>query len=251
MLPFIQGRLRMVAILAFKNPTSTTVYLKSAGWSNASLSPHPYPPTHTIRPPGAAVRWSQPPLLGEIPARRCCAPSGWADRVCDAGPSPFRVPKGEVSRSSRSGSAPREAVPPGSARVSVPGGWGRPAGIPGCLGFLMHEGKRESGGLISAGAPQLPALGEFLGCGKRPPQARGESVSPAIPSIAIQNYCVTLPRLGSLEGGEEGRKTTPSGRRSADLFKVKNRQDFVCRRQFVLLCCWHHVSTPDASAFED
>lgn len=47
MLPFIQGRLRLVALLAFKNPTSTIVYLKSVGWSNAALSPtltpHPTP----------------------------------------------------------------------------------------------------------------------------------------------------------------------------------------------------------------
>lgn len=35
----------MVALLASKNPTSATIYLKSTGWSNTSLSPPIYCPT--------------------------------------------------------------------------------------------------------------------------------------------------------------------------------------------------------------
>jgi len=85
MLPFIQGRLRVVALSAFKNPTGAIIYLKSTGWSNTSLSPRVHLPTRT---PGAALGQPQPPLWGEIPAgRRWCRPLGWDEGVCSEDPS--------------------------------------------------------------------------------------------------------------------------------------------------------------------
>lgn len=127
-------------------------------------------------------------------------------------------------------SAPGEATAPGWHSCPSPHR-GRTDGVPGCLGFLMGQ---------SLGVSQW----ERLSCPHQEKGLREEATtgSGTLLGITIPHHHIPCDRellrgdtrASGRRGGEPHRVEEES---SAHLFKVKNRQDSACRRQFVLSCC--------------
>lgn len=161
--------------------------------------------------------WTQPPLLGEIPAGRCCSPSRWDDGVCSEGSSPFCVWKSEQVFQEESNSAgsvccctlsvlylsapalPQWGRSAGYTLVSLSCSWGRTAISLDVSTFWSMKVKQI---LVVSEQEHLSCLlQESFWVVGRGHHRLWDTVRNQYP--LSQNYCMMLPRAGPLEGREE------------------------------------------------